>query len=346
MGKRKVYTEEELAEIASGYTTMKVFRKEERKVYNVINKRGLIDKLCGHMKRERTPVGVLTKEHCRLTAQDYHTRKEFLRGASKEYWASQRHGWLDDICSHMKPVGNKYWRKIYVFTFRDGYAYVGLAQDPDRRYRDHTRTDDRSPVYRHIKSTGIIPEFELLTDWLHKDVASVEEEEYRKKYAADGWKMLNRTKCGSLGKPTETFYTHERLVAEISKYEYHEDFKKGSYNYYSYLVNHHLLKKYCSCLKRRNTPHSYWTLKRSIETAKKCKTRMELLKKYSGAYEVLRNAGLLKQLLPLNKGLPKEIHIARIKECSSRSDLYYKYQSTYNWAIRNNLLDEYFPKRR
>ena len=345
MVRRKVYTEEELADKASRYTVLYDFRKKERKAYDAIRGRGLLDKLCGHMERKNTPVGVLTKEHCHQVAQNYYTRKEFVKGSPKEYWAAQRHGWLDDICSHMKPIGNKYWRRIYVFTFQDGYAYVGLAQDPDRRYRDHTKTDDRSPVYQHIKDTGIMPDFELLTDWLHKDRAAIEEEEYRMKYAAEGWIMLNRRKCGSLGKPNETFYTHERLLAEISKYEYHDEFKKNSPRYYNYLVNHHLIEEYCSCLKRRNTRHRYWTLERSIEIAKKCDTRTELLEEYPGAYKVLSEKGLVKKILPMSKGLPKDIHMSRIAECNSRSDLYYKYQSTYNWALRNGLLDSLFESK-
>ena len=48
---RKIYTIEELAEIASLYHELPVFRKEQPKAYDAIGRRGLIDKLCAHMKR-------------------------------------------------------------------------------------------------------------------------------------------------------------------------------------------------------------------------------------------------------------------------------------------------------
>lgn len=37
--------------------------------------------------------------------------------------------------------------------------------------------------------------------------------------------------------------------------------------------------------------------------------------------------------------------MARIAECNSRSDLYFKYQSTYNWALRNGMLDSLYKSK-
>lgn len=340
----KKYTDEEKAAITSKYDVLQEFRTKEKKLYNALSRRKLIGKWCSHMKRACVPPGTRDKEHCHAAALRYETRTDFFNGARHEYCTAQRHGWLDEICAHMVPKANWYKRKIYVFTFSDGYAYVGLTHDPERRRIEHL-CENYSAVFKHVKDTGASYEFEVLTDWLSITDAGKIEDEYIQRYADEGWKMLNQKKGGSLGGKKETFYTHERLVAEIGKYEYYEDFVKHSRKYYNYLLRVHLLEQYTSVLKHRTTPLGFWTIEQSISAAKQCETRMELNKKYPGAYEVLREAGLLKNLLPLNKGLPKEVHMARIAECNSRSDLYFKYQSTYNWALRNEMLDSLYKSK-
>ena len=145
----------------------------------------------------------------------------------------------------MEPVGNWFKRKIYVFTFSDGHAYVGLAQDPERRYMEHTQKEKRA--------TGLKPEYKLLTGWLHKDIAGKAEEDYIQKYAAAGWKMLNRVKGGALGSTNKT-YTPDYLQSEADKYDYYEDFRKNSRIVYNYLVRNHALDRFCSHMKHKDKP--------------------------------------------------------------------------------------------
>lgn len=52
-----------------------------------------------------------TKHECHLDALKYKNRQAFMRGSASSYQIASRHGWLNDICSHMeeilKPKG--YW---------------------------------------------------------------------------------------------------------------------------------------------------------------------------------------------------------------------------------------------
>lgn len=336
----KKYSDGYIVEVTSRYDVLKEFREKEKKLYAALVGRGEIDKWCVHMKRGGVPPGTYSKERCQQMSLLYKTRTEFAFGSKGEYWAAQRHGWLDEICTHMVPGSNWYRRKIYAFTFSDGYAYVGLSHDPHKRRIQHI-SEKSSPVFKHIQSTGASHEFRELTDWLSVDIAGETEDNFIREYAADGWKMLNTQAGGSLGGNKKTFYTHERLVAEIAKYDTLIDFRKKSHKYYSYLVREHLVDKYCSNLKRRQTKPRYWTFERSKSVAAQCSSRMELLKKYPGAYNVLYRAGRLDECIQKAVSFPKEIHMARMKECSSRSELYYKYQSTYNWALRNGMLDSF-----
>jgi hypothetical protein len=233
-----------------------------------------------------------------------------------------------------------------VFTFSDGYAYVGLAQDPKVRYRQHTTPQKKlSPVYKHIQKTGAVFEFKILTDWLHKDIAGKVEDDYIKRYAADGWKMLNTNKGGSLGGSTN-LYPHERIVQEVAKYEYVDDFMKGSPGFYHYIHNHHLTDVFFANLKYKTKPHGYWTLERAIAVTSECESRKELHNRYGQAYAVLKNAGVLDDYYPNNSGKvtwTMEKSLSVIPLCKSRMELQRKYQRAYNVLLRARVLDEYFP---
>lgn len=342
-------TDELIAEIAKGFHSRKEFMKADSSAYSTACKRGIIDKVCGHMERLTTPAGYWTKELCRERAVDYNSRSEFEIACSAAYTAAYKAGWLDDICSHMVSKGNRFKRKIYAFTFSDGYAYVGLAQDPADRYRSHVSGKDRSSVYEHIKESDATYEFAILTDWLHKDVAGKVEEEYRQKYAADGWKMLNKVKCGALGGDTK-IYTDEKIRQERDKYEYVDDFRKGSPRCYNYILKHKLWEEYCGQMKIKVAPKKYWTLGRAIKVAKEVKYRSELRGRYYQAYHLLNKAGLLDIYFPERKKLPKkekiwtlEKSLTVVQQCNSRFEFSRKFPGACTTLRDAGLLDKYFP---
>lgn len=342
-------TDELIAEIAKGFYSRKEFAEADSSAYSTACKRGIIDKVCEHMERLATPAGYWTKELCRERAIDYNSRIEFMRAWPAAYGAAYKAGWLDDICSHMIPKGNRFKRKIYVFTFSDGYAYVGLAQDPADRYRAHITGQGHTPVYPHIKKTGATYEFTILTDWLHKDIAGKVEEEYRQKYAAEGWKMLNKVKCGGLGSNTKK-YTDKKIRHERDKYEYVDDFRKGSPLCYKYILRHKLWGKYCEQMKIRVAPKKYWTLERAIKVTQEVKYRSELRDRYNQAYNLLNKAGLLDVYFPKRKKLPKREKTWTLKKsltvvplCSSRYQLRKEHPGAYATLRDAGLLDKYFP---
>ena len=299
------------------------------------------------MERLSTPIGYWTKELCHEKALDYDSRSEFQNGSPKAYAAALRNGWLDDICDHMIPKGNWFKRKIYVFTFSDGYAYVGLAQDPKDRYRAHISGKGRSPIFPHIKKTGATFEFKILTDWIDKDVAGKVEDDYINLYAAEGWKMLNKAKGGSLG-ATAKIYTHKRLKCEVEKYEFIDDFRKSSPRFYKYVKRHNLLDKYCAKMRFRKAPMGYWTLEHAIAVIPKCESREELHKKYAQAYNVLNNAHLLEKYYPNNSSKVKwtlEKGLSIIPLCNSRKELQTRFVRAYQVLLKAGVLDDYFPPK-
>lgn len=241
-------SDEELAAIVKRYDSMNEFRNKEPGAYGRILKRRLLDKLCAHMDRD---VNRYTEEELAAVAAKYDNFNDFHNNELWAYRAIQNRGLLDKLCGHFKRRGSLVRRKIYVFTFSDGYAYVGLSLNPEKRYLQHTKRGKHpSAVYKHIQKTGAEYKFSVLTDWLDIDSASKMEDFYIKQYAAEGWKMLNKSRAGALGGQMSKLYRDKAIKTEVAKYEYLRDFRINSSRLYKFLIRNHLLDKYCSHLKR------------------------------------------------------------------------------------------------
>lgn len=237
-----------LAEIAAQYDSLKEFRKKEPNVYARIVKRGLLKELCSCMiHRDGCTI---PEEELAAVAAKYHLLIDFIYGEPNTYAIIRRRGLLDKLCSHMKRTGNWVRRKVYVFTFSDGYAYVGLSCNPARRYKQHTLGKEKSAVFSHIKATGSSFGFTILTDWLDIDAAGKVEDDYIKKYKADGWKMLNRMRGGGMGS-TNGGYTRHMLEMVTEECTYIEDFKKRFPRQYRYIMRNNLFDELCGHMKHK-----------------------------------------------------------------------------------------------
>ena len=332
--KPETYTEEELRSIARKYKTRDEFHKKDGGAYLAAYRRGILDDVCCQMDELRRPKGFYSKGYCHVVALEYKTREDFKQGNEYAYQCAFKNGWLDDICGHMERQGNWLYRKIYVFTFSDGYAYVGLAQDPQVRYRQHTTPRKKTfPVYNHVQKTGATFEYKILTEWLPKDVAAEEEDRYIMQYKADGWKMLNRQRGGGLGGNIRKKYKDERIRKIVSRYEYVEDFRDGEPGVYEQLCNSRQYSKYCSGLKRRKKQSGYWTLERSLAVMPECETITILRKRYYQAYLMVKKAGLLAEYYK-EKATPKSKwtlgnSATAARCCDTKTDFRMKYRRAY-----------------
>lgn len=229
---REYLSDSELRAICRRYTDYTLFCEQEPRAYRALLYRKLIDKYCAHMDREiQLPYDeTFTKEECKRRALKYIRRVDFKNGEDKRYYnCAQKNGWLDEVCEHMTRCGSNKLRCIYVATFDDGCAYVGLTFYAEKRWTDHL-SDLDSSVFLHITETGLEPHFERLTDYMSPDVASKQEGIYKQKYADMGWKILNRAPTGSLG--GEHGYTKEEVFEEMKKYKTLTEFRKEAGGYY------------------------------------------------------------------------------------------------------------------
>lgn len=301
------------------------------------------------MEELRRPKWFRSKGYCHVIALGYKTRAAFQKGNPGAYQRAHIKGWLDDICSHMEVAGNLKRRLIYVYTFADGYAYVGLTDDVKRRKNEHLHkyvNKKISPVYQHHHDTGASYEYKELTGWLDADTAAKMEDEYIKQYKADGWKMLNRVKGGALGATTGVHLTDKRIRDTVSRYEYVEDFRDGEPKVYGHLCRKREFSKYCSGLKRRKKPRGYWNLERAIAVIPECETRNILEERYRQAYNIVKAAGLLDEYYPdkpePHNKLSLEDCANAARYCETKTEFRKKHQRAYNRLKKEGLLDEMF----
>ena len=343
------YTDGEIRDIALKYKTRADFNSNDGAAYQAASRRGILDDVCSHMEELRRPRWFHSKGYCHVIALQYKTRVEFRRKNPGAYQRAYTKGWLDDICGHMKVAGNLKRRLIYVYTFADGYAYVGLTDDVKRRKYDHlhkTKKKKISPVYLHYRETGTSYEYKELTGWLDADTAAKMEDEYIKQYKAEGWKMLNRVKGGALGATTGVHLTAKSIRATISRYEYVEDFRDGEPKIYSHLCRKQEFSKYCSGLKHKKKPGGYWTMETALAVILECETAAIFRKRYSQAYRIVKKAGLLDEYYPdkpePHNKLTLEDCANAARYCETKSEFRKKHRRAYERLKKEGLLDEMF----
>lgn len=344
------YTDDELRSIALNYTTRTEFMNKDRAAYLAAIRRGILDDVCSHMKALRRPKWFYSKGYCHVIALKYKTRGEFQKGNPSVYNRAFKEGWLDDICSHMKVTENN-WnkRKVYAYTFVDGYAYVGLTDDVKRRKNEHLHKYTHkkiSPVHRHYMDTGASYEYKELTDWLDAATAAKVEDGYIKKYKNEGWKMLNRKRGGDLGGNVRKAQTVKAIQTIVSRYEYVEDFRENEPEVYGHLCRKQEFSKFCSGLKCKKKPSGYWTMESAIAVIPECETAAIFRKRYCQAYKIVKSAGLLDEYypdkpVPHNKLTLKDCANAA-RYCESKSEFRKKHHRAYERLKKEGLLDEMF----
>lgn len=233
--------------------------------------------------RNNKPSGYWTKEQCQIESLKYNHRKEFQINCSSAYEKAFRNKWLDEICSHMKPVGNKYKRCIYVFEFKESKTcYVGLTCNLLKRKSNHMLS---GPVCNFIKETNEEFELKQITDYIDAENAQSLEGEYLKEYINRNWNILNQLKTGGLGNSTITKYTIDecRILALKCKnrWEFNQKYNKE----YQTCLKNNWLDIVCMHMKNKKENGFWNNFEKCSEASKSCKNKTEFFKKYYSAYK-------------------------------------------------------------
>jgi predicted GIY-YIG superfamily endonuclease len=152
-----------------------------------------------------------TFENCEERAQKYKRKIDFLKNDRLVYNAAYKKKWLIKICNHMEISGDKFNRCIYSYEFSDKTVYIGLTSNFNIRNIQHFNKSNKnnSVVKQYYNQIGILTVHKQLTDYIDYSDASKLEGEYLNLYKKDGWKILNKSKTGSLG-ASNLIYTKEK----------------------------------------------------------------------------------------------------------------------------------------
>ena len=220
-----------------------------------------------------------TKELCQEEALKYETRIEFSKKSCRAYNVACKNKWLSDICIHMKKIGNRLFRCIYVYEFPNNYAYIGLTYNLQKRNIER-KTQKNDSVTLYINETNLTPILKQLTEYVPVIDAILLEDEYIEIYRNNGWNILNKVKGGAIGF-RDKLWTKEMCHQEAIKYDNRTDFYEKSNKAHIAACRYGWLNEICSHMKIKN---KHWTIEECINEALKYNTRNEFILNNKAAY--------------------------------------------------------------
>ena len=220
---------------------------------------------------KRKPNGYWTYERCKDAALKCEYRSEMEKKSYIAYQKILKKGWLD-LFSHMKRLGNRCNRLVYVYEFDDNHCYIGLTGNIERRNGDHIKRDKDSSVYKYLVNNS---NYKLvkISDYIDVENAILLEEQTLIKYKNNGWTILNIAKTGSVGL-NDIKWNKDTCRKEASKYNRIVDFMKKSGRAYYISVKNNWIDEFFPT--REICKRGYWNNKELCkEEAKKYKNRFD-----------------------------------------------------------------------
>jgi len=287
-----------------------------------------------------------TKERCIEEGLKYKLRSKFKENSGGAYNASNKNGWLSDVCSNMSVVGNKFRRLVYVYEFDDKSAYVGLTYNIEERDNKHRR-DSRSSVFKYIKKTGMNPELSY-SDYIDIEDAKILEGVKINEYKNLGYNVLNLAESGAVG-GGNLKWTKEKCIKEANNYKKRTKFAKGSNSAYNSARNNGWLDEICAHMdKVDKKPKGYWTKERCGEEVLKYRSKKELYNKKPGVYMSMFKNGWLDELCPHMKTKMQNGYWT-IERCrdeankfETRGDFQKNSGSAYRASLNNGWINNFF----
>lgn len=342
--KHTKWNKEEVYKEASKYTTMSDFQINAIGAYVSANRNGWLDDIRTKFEIKKRN---WTKEEIQKIANNYLHRGEFCteNGAACKY--ARGKGWYEDIVKHMEPVGNKYNRAIYVFEFPDKSVYVGLSGNVERREKSHTEEEENSAVRLHMLQLGKKPKMKIVSDGYidYKDAQNMEGCVVEK-YRNEGWKILNRSKTGSLGSCTR-IWTLDMLKDLAKKYKNRTEFVNKQPNAYAAAARNGWLDDVFQDMKRLINPNNTWTYEVVAKEASKYNKKTDFAKGSPLAYGAAKSKGWFEELTKnYTGGVTKwtyDLLKKEAKKYKTRKEFATNAASAYNASKRQNVLDDFFP---
>jgi predicted GIY-YIG superfamily endonuclease len=287
ISEQKKWDENSIEKEALKYSTKTEFARKSPGAYNRAKELGIFDKVTSHMISKQIK---WTEDMIRKEAMKYQNKSDFVKNSPKAADRARYYGIWDDVTQHMRLLGDLFKRMVYVYEFPDKTAYIGLTHDKNERDKSHKLS---GRIAEYIKQTKLEPILKIVSDdYINaEDAQNLENctiELYRKK----GWKILNKTKGGSLGM-CRVMWTKERVQAEVSKYQNFSDFRKNSKSAYSAVLRNNWLDDMTQHLKRDVIS---WTKDAILQLAINYDNLTDFIKEEPKAYQAAKRNGWVDEI--------------------------------------------------
>ena len=305
-------------EEAKKYISLSDFIKNSATAYEFALKNDWI-KDYTWLKIKRKKKGYWTKEKCLEEAKKYNSRLEFYKSNCSAYSFANKNGWLDE-CIWFKQTQKlpNYWTKEKCLEEAKKYKTIkdfekgskGACSSARKNHwiKDYTWFIKLTNFWNYETCYQEAKKYTLKKDFREKSKGA---------YGValkNGW-IKDYTWLQITSKPIG-YWTKERCLEEAKKYNSRGDFCKKNPNVY----NITLKKKWINeCVwfipSRKKTPNGYWNYETCYMAAKKCKTRTEFYRRFSGAYDVVMKNGWINDYFWLEiKAFTPKIKLSLLQE--------------------------------
>ena len=289
-----------------------------------------------------------TKDNVFEESKKYEYISDFRKHSFCAYESARRHDWLRDL-TWLKNKDMNYPYSIYVYVDDNNkVAYVGLTRDKITRHQTHKtgmykKHICQTCVFKYFSELGeSVPEPIYLEENLSLSDAKIKEDEWRNKYASDGYNMLNVAKTGQFSGSVGGInlkWNKDTVIEESKKYDSRGSFRKGSSTAYAYALKYKLLDE-MDWLKPKLT---YWTKEMVFEESMKYSSRREFYLGCGSAYEVSLKNGWIDEmdwLKPKHIMWKNEMVLCESKRYNTRNEFRLGCPSGYSYARKNELLNK------
>lgn len=315
--------------------------------YNQARKNGWLEEL--GLIRPKHENGFWTEKEVLKIARKYSNKTDFQKNEPTAYkWACE-YNFLDKFI-WMKPHSyderkDEHCSTVYAYVDEENkVAYVGLTIDSNSRKRSH-RYASNSAVRKYFGNN--IPEPLILRSGLTVLESQYYEDYYKKKYAKEGYRLLNVAPTGMNTGSTggiAKWTSKEKVFEESKKYHSRSEFQRlagGAYNHAKH--NKWLDEMTWLTPPERNIR---WTHDAVIEESRKYEYKCDFRKHASGAHQTASENGWLSEMTWLkDKKKPhnywtKERVLEESRKYSNKKDFENKAKGAFQKAMNSGWLPE------
>lgn len=320
--------------------TLNEFRLKCKGAYGASKTNGWFEEITKTLPRHTG----FSKEDCRLDALNYNMRKDWETKSHATFWCAKQNGWLDELTAHMK---------------RKNYYNKQICQDTAKKCKTRKEFQSKYPsIYEHAQTHHYLDEIcahmERLGNWRLRKLYVFE---FIDKYAYVGLSYnTTRRKWEHLHKEKSAVYKHLHGACDRYVFKVVSDWlsKEDAANQEDNLINEYKSKGWTMLNTRRggalgSAKDLVYSKEQCHKEALKYRYRKEFLIGNRRLYEYAYKHKWLDDICKHMKPHPnwrlywtEERLWNAVKECKTKSELSKRYNSAYQYILRNHLIEKFY----